>query len=45
MTDSGSEDESVPQIDLKLKTIQETYEIKTRENANIEKVCNDFPIL
>jgi hypothetical protein len=40
MADSGSEDESTPQIELKFKTIQDTYEMRVNEKANIEKVLH-----
>jgi hypothetical protein len=39
MTDSGSDDEGVQvSIDLKFKTITEVYDLRVKENANIEKV-------
>lgn len=39
MTDSGSDDEGVQvSIDLKFKTITEVYDLRVKENANIEKI-------
>nr|CAD2125934.1 unnamed protein product [Meloidogyne enterolobii] len=38
MTDSASEDETVQLIELKVKTIKETYQLSVRENTNIEKL-------
>uniref|UniRef100_A0A1I8B4Y2 SKA2 domain-containing protein n=1 Tax=Meloidogyne hapla TaxID=6305 RepID=A0A1I8B4Y2_MELHA len=37
MTDSASDDETVQLIELKVKTIKETYQLSVRENTNIEK--------
>uniref|UniRef100_A0A1I8B5I5 Ubiquitin-like domain-containing protein n=1 Tax=Meloidogyne hapla TaxID=6305 RepID=A0A1I8B5I5_MELHA len=38
MTDSASDDETVQLIELKVKTIKETYQLSVRENTNIEKL-------
>ncbi|KAF7638194.1 hypothetical protein Mgra_00002422 [Meloidogyne graminicola] len=38
MADSGSDDETVKLIELKVKTIKDTYQITVRENSNIEKL-------
>jgi hypothetical protein len=37
MTDSASDDETVQHIELKVKTIKDTYQLSVRENSNIEK--------
>uniref|UniRef100_A0A183BYQ7 Ubiquitin-like domain-containing protein n=1 Tax=Globodera pallida TaxID=36090 RepID=A0A183BYQ7_GLOPA len=38
MTDYGSDDESIKMIELKFKTIQETYNVKVKENSTIAKL-------